>query len=449
MAGRVVLTVLALITVLLAVVAIPLGLLTAAQERRDFRDETAATAAAAANTAEELIGDGVRSPVLPRLIRQLAARGERVGVYDQAGRLVLATAGGPPAPVARAGQLVVSAPIISDSGAGSIGRVVLARPTDSLHDQIQALWLVVAAVCTAGLLIAGAVAAGLARWVSRPLATLAGAARDLGGGSLGARAGVVTGPAEVRRLSETFDTMAARLQSLVHGHQTMMADVAHQVRTPLAALRLRLDLLAQDTDAQTATELAGAQEEIARLNRLVSGVLAVARAESVTVAPERVAVSAVLRDRAAAWGPAAEEHGVTLTVAGTGPVTALAGPGHLEQILDNLLANALDAVPEGGTVQVGAAPARPAGDGWVARITVCDDGPGMSAEQQQAAFRRFASGAPGGTGLGLAIVDRLATANGGRAALSDRPGGGLTVTVDLPLPRPAGRRGTDDLTTSE
>ena len=64
---------------------------------------------------------------------------------------------------------------------------------------------------------------------------------------------------------------------------------------------------------------------------------------------------------------------------------------------------------------------------------MADDGQGMSAEQQRAAFRRFASGRPGGTGLGLAIVDRLATANGGTAALSDTPGGGLTVTIELPL----------------
>jgi signal transduction histidine kinase len=101
--------------------------------------------------------------------------------------------------------------------------------------------------------------------------------------------------------------------------------------------------------------------------------------------------------------------------------------GHLEQILDNLLANALDALPDGGAVQVAAAAA-----GGLARITVSDNGAGMSGQQQHAAFRRFATGAPGGTGLGLAIVDRLVVANGGSAALSDTPGGGLTVTIELP-----------------
>jgi signal transduction histidine kinase len=108
-------------------------------------------------------------------------------------------------------------------------------------------------------------------------------------------------------------------------------------------------------------------------------------------------------------------------------VRASLGDGHLEQILDNLLANALDAVPSGGHVSVSAV-----ATGLGARVTVADDGPGMSRPQQEAAFRRFAGTSPPGAGLGLAIVHRLVTSNGGSATLSDTAGGGLTVTVDLP-----------------
>ena len=93
--------------------------------------------------------------------------------------------------------------------------------------------------------------------------------------------------------------MAARIESLVHGHQMLMADVSHQVRTPLAALRLRLDLLSQDADEVTAAELAGAQEEIARLARLTNGLLAVARNLKATAPPVRADVTAVVRDRVA------------------------------------------------------------------------------------------------------------------------------------------------------
>ena len=232
----------------------------------------------------------------------------------------------------------------------------------------------------------------------------------------------------MRRLAAAFSTMAARLQALIHGHQTMVADVSHQVRTPLAALRLRLDLLAQDCDEDTAAELAGAQEEIGRLTRLVNGLLTVARAEHSTAAPVRVAADTVAADRAAAWRPAAEERGVTLTTVSPDPVSVQAVDGHLEQILDNLLANALEAVPPGGTITLTVRAAAA-----LARLTVADTGRGMTAAQQQAAFRRFATGSPGGTGLGLAIVDRLVTANGGTVSLADTPGGGLTVTIELPL----------------
>jgi signal transduction histidine kinase len=271
----------------------------------------------------------------------------------------------------------------------------------------------------------------LARWVSRPLSALDAAAQRLGGGALDTRSAAGHGPPEVRRLARNFNGMAGRLESLVHGNRATMADVSHQLRTPLAALRLRLDVLSQDSDRETAEELAGAQDEIARLSHLVDGLLALARAENVLIEPVSIRVDEVIQDRAAAWRPVAEERGVELHPSCTGPVPAVAGQGHLEQILDNLLANALDAVPAGGHVQVSAAAAA---DG--ARVVVADDGPGMTPRQQEMAFRRFVSSTPGGAGLGLAIVHRLVTSNGGSASLSDTPGGGLTVTVSLPAERP-------------
>jgi signal transduction histidine kinase len=142
-------------------------------------------------------------------------------------------------------------------------------------------------------------------------------------------------------------------------------------------------------------------------------------------------VQAVIRDRAAAWRPAAEERSVDLELLVPQPLTARMGEGHLEQILDNLLANALEAVPGSGHIRVSAAPA-----GKRIRIVIADDGPGMSAQQQRTAFRRFVSATPGGTGIGLAIVHRLVTSDGGTAELSDTDGGGLTVTLDVPaVPR--------------
>jgi signal transduction histidine kinase len=309
--------------------------------------------------------------------------------------------------------------------------VVLSRSTGELDERLRVLWAWLIAVAAAGLMAAAIVAVTFARWVARPLSDLDAAAQRLGGGALDTRSAAGQGPPEVRRLAGTFNTMAGRLEALVHGHRATMADVSHQLRTPLAALRLRLDLLMQDADQATTAELADAQEEIARLSRLVDGLLAIARAENVVVEPVEVAVDSVIRDRASAWRPVAEERGVALTARCHGPVRASLGDGHLEQILDNVLANALDAVPSGGHVRVNGGLS-----GLGARITVADDGPGMSPQQREAAFRRFATSSPGGAGLGLAIVHRLVTSNGGDAALSDTPGGGLTVTIDLPAPQP-------------
>jgi signal transduction histidine kinase len=451
MARRIVLAILGLIAAILGLVALPLGFITAAQDRRDFRDVTVATATTIANAAEEKLGDGDPPRAMNRLIRGVARDDDRVSAFNRAGTRIGGTTRRPalsPEWLARAqtaanpavypadGAIVVIAPVRNDAGTATIGTVALARPTASVDHQVTVLWGLIAAVATAGLIAAALVAVGLARWVSRPLSDLEVAARHLGDGELATRSPAGDGPSEVRRLAANFNLMAARLEALVHGHQATMADVSHQLRTPLAALRLRLELLAQDSDEVVATELAGAQDEIARLSRLVNGLLAVARAENITAPPTVVAVDAVIRSRVSAWRPAADEHGITLTATTPDRVRARIGDGQLEQILDNLLANALDALHAGQSIVITSEAAPD-----LARITVADNGPGMSANQKRLAFRRFATSTEGGTGLGLAIVDRLVVSNGGAAALSDTPGGGLTVNIELPaVPEDRGPR---------
>jgi len=441
---RIVLAVLILVAAVIGVVAVPLGLLTASQDMRSFRDEAVTSAVTLANVAEERLDDGASMLSLDRTVRQLSGAGDLVSVYNRVGVRIAGTAqrpGATAAQVTRAtatgttstypadDRFVVVTPIVSDSGKGTLGTTVLARSTTAVDQRIAVLWGVIAAVATAGLVAAALVAIGLARWVNRPLSKLEAAAQSLGDGELSTRSPASEGPSEVRRLAANFNLMAARLEALVRGHQATMADVSHQLRTPLAALRLRLDVLAQDADAGTAAELAGAQEEIARLSRLVNGLLAVARAENVATPQVSLPVDEIITARVAAWRPAAGEHGVSIQT-GLEPVAARMAEGHLEQILDNLLANALDVLSVGGVIRI---TAEAAGDR--VRIVVADNGPGMSAQQQQAAFRRFATSNGGGTGLGLAIVDRLTAAGGGSAVLSDTPGGGLTMTIELPLAR--------------
>jgi signal transduction histidine kinase len=310
-----------------------------------------------------------------------------------------------------------------------VGLIVLERPLGQLNQQITNLWLYLALLAGAALIAAAAIAVTFARWVNRPLAKMDNAARRLADGNLTVRAVTGSGPPELRRMAASFNMMAGRLETLVHGHRIMLADVSHQLRTPLAALRLRLDLLAADSAPTAASELAGAQEEIARLSRLVDGLLAVARAESVSEQIVSLTLAPAVAERVTAWQPVADAHDVKLRVQlsdGEGVRVSL-GAGHLEQILDNLLANAIDVLPDGGSVNVSVAKS----DAGVT-LSVADDGPGMSAQERSRAFLRFVSGSKNGTGLGLAIVHRLVTSNGGAARLEETSGGGLTVVMDFP-----------------
>ena len=217
-------------------------------------------------------------------------------------------AGRPVEPVTEAAgsQLAAAMPVFRGGRYGLVGTVILTRSTSSLDGDIVKLWVILGTIAVLAMIGATLLAFGLARWVSRPLAGLDTAAGRLADGDLASRAVVDSGPPELRRLATTFNTMAGRLEALVHGNRAVIADVSHQLRTPLAALRLRLDLLAADTaqsDPDTAQELAGALEELARLSRLVDGLLAVARAENVVPVPTTVDVAEVASERVAAWPP--------------------------------------------------------------------------------------------------------------------------------------------------
>ncbi|MDH6451674.1 MULTISPECIES: HAMP domain-containing sensor histidine kinase [unclassified Streptomyces] len=444
MTRRIAWTLLALTSVLLVLAVVPLAVVMTARERVAFRDDQRAATRVIAATAEEHLSDHKPPTGMRRELETAARAGDCAAVYDASARLVASTpctaargeeaeelvedvlAGHEPEPPEDEGRLLAAEP------AGEVrqpaGAVVLARSADPLDTRIAATWGWSAAIGTGGLAASVLLSVRLARWVSRPLSALDVSARRLGEGALDERADVGGGPPEVRRLAATFNTMAARTEALVHGHRAVIADVSHQLRTPLAALRLRLDVLRTDAEGDTAAELDAAQEEIARLSRLVDGLLAVARAEQATPRPAAVRIREVIGERVAAWSPVAEERGVRLS-ASEGPApTAALGSGHLEQILDNLIANALDAVPDEGNVTVGCRPVRDS-----ARVWVRDDGPGMPAAAKAVAFRRFGNPEAKGTGLGLAIVHRLVTVNGGSARLEDTPGGGLTVVMDLPL----------------
>ncbi|MGI3226876.1 HAMP domain-containing sensor histidine kinase [Streptomyces sp. GTA36] len=450
MTRRITWTLLILTSVLLVLAVVPLAVSLTARERVAYRDSQRAATRVIAAAAEEHLSDNKPPTVMRQELDAAARAGDCAAVYDASGRVVASTpctaaqgeeaeelvedvlAGHEPEPPENEGWLVAAEP------AGEVrrpaGAVVLARSAGPLDARFAAVWGWSAAIGIAGLAASALLSVSLARWVSRPLSTLDASARRLGEGVLDERADVGPGPPEVRRLAATFNTMAARTEALVHGHRAVIADVSHQLRTPLTALRLRLDVLAAGAEGDTAAELGAAQEEIARLSRLVDGLLAVARAEQTTPRPTAVGVDEVVAERVAAWSPVAEERDIRLTAVSEEPALTVAlGAGHLEQILDNLIANAVDAVPEGGSITLDRGTV-----GDAVRVFVRDDGPGMTEEAKAVAFRRFGNPQARGAGLGLAIVHRLVTVNGGTARLEDTPGGGLTVVLDLPLWREGG-----------
>ena len=174
----------------------------------------------------------------------------------------------------------------------------------------------------------------------------------------------------------------------------------------------------------------GALTEVARLSRMVDGLLELARAERTVADPARVALGPLVDGRVEAWSALAAERNVDLVAELGEDLVVTSTPGRLEQVLDNLLANALDVAPPGSAVQVTARR-----NAKSIELAVLDAGPGMSLVQRARAFDRFwrSSGADrnGGSGLGLAIVRRLVTADGGSVALEQSPEGGLAARVVL------------------
>jgi signal transduction histidine kinase len=447
---RILLALLALTAAVLVAAVVPLALKATAHDQQSYVYATEQTAHSVAAIAEEPITANTSNAALRKTLSDYARQGDGVLVLDASSHAVIgrgdlpvgwqrlvakAMAETEPSTQVTKTRVIVAEPIWNDKlhSDNPIGMVVLERPTSQLNDSTSGLWLYVGLLAATAMLAAAAIAITFARWVSRPLVTMDGAARRLADGDLAVRASTGSGPPELRRMAATFNMMAGRLETLVHGHRAMLADVSHQLRTPLAALRLRIDLLSADSGPAAAAELAGAQGEIARLSRLVDGLLAAARAESVTEQRVVINVLPAAAERVAAWHPVADSTGVKLLMEpadvadAPGEAMIAVGAGHLEQVLDNLLANAIEALNEGGRVTVTVSATETG-----TQLVVADDGPGMSPDERARAFMRFFTASPNGTGLGLAIVHRLVTSNGGTARLSETPGGGLTVTLEFP-----------------
>jgi signal transduction histidine kinase len=224
-----------------------------------------------------------------------------------------------------------------------------------------------------------------------------------------------------------FNDTVTRVSQLLSSQRQFAEDASHQLRTPLTALRLRLENLERDVGREGRADLDGALREVDRLGLLVDGLLALARSGASSAAAEPVELDLLARERIEAWTALATERGVRLDADLDGAVVARAAEERVRQVVDNLVENAVEASPAGGTVTLVTRAAPP----WV-ELRVRDEGPGLGEEERQRAFDRFWRGRAGeGSGLGLAIARSLVEADGGEVELVPGPDGGLDAVVRL------------------
>ncbi|GGV15287.1 two-component sensor histidine kinase [Streptomyces filipinensis] len=327
-------------------------------------------------------------------------------------------------------RLVVASPVIRDGDVVAV--VVTDSPTGQMRSQTLRGWLLIAAGESAAMLLAVGAALRLTGWVLRPVRVLDATTHDIATGRLKSRVAVAGGPPELRRLARSFNEMADNVEDVLEQQRAFVADASHQLRNPLAALLLRIELLALELPEGN-EEIASVRTEGKRLAQVLDDLLDLALAEHADADLTLTDIGALAAERVAAWSPAADAKGVRLA-GDCPPTTAWADPITLSSALDAVIDNAVKFSPEGGTVEVTVA-----ADGDTSTVVVTDTGPGLTDEELARVGDRFwRSGRHQnikGSGLGLSISRALLAAGGGSIEYAHHEPRGLRVTVAVPRHR--------------
>jgi signal transduction histidine kinase len=314
--------------------------------------------------------------------------------------------------------------------------VAVSRVHSRLRPQTrQTIFLAIQGVLS--LLFIGIIGWWVARSVARPVEAISRATRRMASGELSARVGHQDDRAhdELAALARDFDTMAERIEALVAHDRSVLQDLSHELRSPLARLHLILDLAQRSTDAdEAAGYFQQAEQEIARLDSMTGEMLALSRLEGGIpgVNREPVDVVALLRESVRRAELEAQARDITMTLSTAGSITVSASELLLERAFDNLIANAIKFSPRGGQVELILQV-----QGGQVELAIRDHGPGVPAAELESLFRPLFRGSNAaradGHGLGLAIVQRVVRAHGGDIHANNAEGGGLIVHLHLPL----------------
>jgi signal transduction histidine kinase len=462
---RIVLGAMVFTAVVLAILAIPLGLRFAETEEYRVLVALERDAGVIADLVEDELEDPAVRAIEPPIGDYAERSGVRVIVTDASG-IVLhdsdGVAGGrdftnrPEIAAALEGRreadrrpsetlgqdlLYVAEPVTSSGRL--LGTVRLTYTASELAQRIRDQWTTLALSGVAVLFAAAVAAVVLARWVAGPTRELAATMSTMTEGNLDVRAADDRGPREVRDVAARFNELTRRLAELIELQRRFAADASHQLRSPLTALRLELEELeAEQRDAgRDAAVVRAAIDEADRLESIIAGLLELARTErsptSQDDGSEGCDLVDVVRGRLRALEPiaASADVRVLLGAGDAGAATVAAPAEHVGQIVDNLVSNAVRHAPRGSEVHLTVAP-----HGDEVRLDVRDHGPGLSGVERLRAFDRFwraPDAEPGtGSGLGLPIARALARRAGGDVEFVDPPEdggpGGVVARVRLP-----------------
>ncbi|MFC8195923.1 ATP-binding protein [Streptomyces sp. NPDC057298] len=324
-------------------------------------------------------------------------------------------------------RLVVASPVIRDGDVVAV--VVTDSPTGPMRSRILHGWLVIGAGEIAAMLLALGAALRLTGWVLKPVRVLDATTHDIATGRLKSRVAAAGGPPELRRLARSFNEMADNVEDVLEQQRAFVADASHQLRNPLSALLLRIELLALELPEGN-EEIASVRTEGKRLAHVLDDLLDLALAEHAEADLRLTDIGELTAERVASWSPVADDKGVRLV--GTCPATtAWADPVALSSALDAVIDNALKFTPEGECVEV-----EVTSNGEASTIVVTDRGPGLSDEELTRVGDRFWRSAGHqnikGSGLGLSISRALLSAGGGSIAYASHDPHGLKVTVTVP-----------------